>query len=75
MVCNFCKKPGFITCRNCEVVYYCTPDCQKKDYTAHQRLFCKFFRTRKTFDGWGKKDPLMNADPKNDSNGEIAAFR
>ena len=55
IVCNICKKPGLICCRHCEVVYYCSSECQKKDYSSHQKIFCKFFKQRATFEGWSEQ--------------------
>ena len=56
MICNYCKKQGSIACRHCEVIYYCSKECSNKDYNAHQKIYCKFFQSRKSLDSMKDKD-------------------
>ncbi|CAG8692227.1 507_t:CDS:1 [Ambispora leptoticha] len=35
MECSLCKKPTNRCCSRCQAKYYCSPLCQKKDYTNH----------------------------------------
>ncbi|CAG8512608.1 8654_t:CDS:1 [Ambispora leptoticha] len=35
MECSLCKKPTNKCCSRCQAKYYCSPLCQKKDYTNH----------------------------------------
>ena len=45
-ICVMCKSPGIQVCKHCKVVYYCSLECQKKDYTSHQKTLCQFFKIR-----------------------------
>lgn len=40
-ICVVCKNPGVQSCKNCKVVFYCGIECQKKDYTTHQKKVCQ----------------------------------
>lgn len=51
-VCAVCKKPGQSACKYCGIVYYCSVECQKRDYSIHSKLLCQFFNSRKDQNKW-----------------------
>lgn len=36
-VCLVCKKPAPVVCKYCNIVRYCSLDCQQKDWKPHQK--------------------------------------
>ncbi|CAB4426657.1 unnamed protein product [Rhizophagus irregularis] len=34
--CNVCKKPSTSYCSKCKLIYYCSKECQKKDWKEHK---------------------------------------
>lgn len=43
-ICYVCKRQGEQPCKDCGVVYYCSIECQRKDYQLHQRKLCTVFQ-------------------------------
>lgn len=35
-LCNLCQKPAEKKCARCQLVYYCSVDCQKQDWKSHK---------------------------------------
>lgn len=42
-VCKVCLKPADKFCKDCQVVAYCTVECQKKDFQLHSKKICPIF--------------------------------
>ena len=38
--CAVCQTPSKLQCSACKITYYCSRDCQKKDWKTHKQL-CK----------------------------------
>lgn len=51
IACNYCKKPQGATkldmCSACKKTYYCSKDCQKRDWKAGHKTQCPLLREPK----------------------------
>jgi hypothetical protein len=36
-ICNVCQKPSTLRCSKCRQAYYCSKECQKKDWKLHKK--------------------------------------
>ncbi|EXX54183.1 hypothetical protein GLOIN_2v1587334 [Rhizophagus irregularis DAOM 181602=DAOM 197198] len=37
-ICNVCQNPSTTRCSKCRQIYYCSRECQKKDWKVHKKL-------------------------------------
>uniref|UniRef100_A0A670HV83 Tudor domain containing 1 n=1 Tax=Podarcis muralis TaxID=64176 RepID=A0A670HV83_PODMU len=51
--CHFCRMSGSLRCTRCKQVYYCSVECQRKDWQMHS-VVCKLVKHNKT-EEQGKK--------------------
>lgn len=43
--CRVCYEPAGLRCSKCVVVWYCSRECQKKDWKSHKKMCGKFIKT------------------------------
>ncbi len=69
--CSVCSKSGALRCGKCRAQYYCSKECQIKDWKIHKKV-CADVRETSVF----KKflDPYKDAEPLNETVQELSAL-
>ena len=42
--CQYCKKDGTLRCSKCKRVFYCSKECQLRDWPIHKSVCGKFLK-------------------------------